>query len=126
MPPYSAASSFPGIAGIGGEPADQFRQMRLKTGKALMLLQRVLVHVEAAMDFQLKAVQAALRIGIAPHQFDPLVGIVELHPVAQAFQKPGDVAGKIGVAGRAVAVAQDEIGAGRGSRPKVGMEWQFR
>ena len=50
------------------------------------------------------------RAALPAHDLDPLVALVDAHVVAEAAQKAGDEIGEFPLAGRAVAVAQHEIG----------------
>src|SRR3712207_9105763 len=65
----------------------QRRQVGAQALEARRLLQGLLVHVERPVDLDLQAADPAAGIGVAPHQLDPLVGIVEAHAVAQPPQR---------------------------------------
>src|SRR3546814_4107293 len=88
---------------------------RSQRREAAVLLAAHLVHVELAVDLDLQAVASRGRIGVAPHQLDALVGLVDLHLVAQAAQFARDEGGDGRLAGGAVAVAEHEVGAGHGA-----------
>src|SRR3546814_1328233 len=67
---------------------------RSQRREAAVLLAAHLVHVELAVDLDLQAVASRGRIGVAPHQLDALVGLVDLHLVAQAAQFARDEGGE--------------------------------
>src|SRR5713226_2253164 len=93
-----------------GHRRDEAGEVAAQAVKAGELLQRLLVHVERAVDFDLQAVAALGRAALAAHDLDPLVPLVDPHVVAELAQKPRDALSELAAAGRAVAVTEDEIG----------------
>src|ERR1700693_5732642 len=103
-----------GVRAVRGVLRDFLQQaidVAPETAEAGRFLARALVHVEAAVNLRLQAVAPVLRIRKGPDELHALVGIVDLHLVAHPAQRVRDQRGEPGLACRAVAVAQDEIGA---------------
>src|SRR3954469_14218725 len=78
----------------------------IETGQ---LFERLLIHVQRAVDFDLQTLPVRVRTPVPPHDLDPLVTLVDPDIVSEAAQKAGDEIGEILLAGRAVAVAENEI-----------------
>src|SRR5687768_9931802 len=89
---------------------DQFGEVLLQAGKARALLQP-LAHVQVLVVLDLQAVAPGLRARVRAHQLDALVRIVHLHAVAHSSKNLKNKLSKTKIAGGAVAVAEDEIGA---------------
>ena len=100
-------------AALGRVVADRLHQaldVPRQAREAGRLLSRALVQVEPAVQLDLQAVASVGRIGERAHELDALVGIVDLHVVAHVRERARDERGESGLAGGAVAVAEDEVG----------------
>src|SRR6266446_10600960 len=88
---------------------DEMGQIGAEPVKAGQPVQGALVHVERAVDLDLQAVAPLGGPALAAYDLDALVAFVDAHVVAQPAQEAGDAIGEFRAAGRAVAIAQQEI-----------------
>src|SRR5439155_20796785 len=98
-------------AGEARQPGDEMRDVRLQRRVVLVRNQRLLVHVEGALDLDLQGMATLRRDAVAAHDLDAFVRVVDLDAIAAPLEETRDKVGELGRARGPVAVAKHEIGA---------------
>src|SRR6478735_573643 len=102
----SGLTSARALADVPGELRGDRRQVPLQLRIARVRRERVLVHVQRAIELDLQTVAPLVRASVLAHDLHALVRIVDRDGVAQHPRHPRHERGEFGLARRSVAIAE--------------------